>query len=178
MVYSIINFLYIIIYKEMQSPSVNQMQPPSVNVMQPPSQKYLDTVKLNELQAIYSKMKSSGNTRSSTPEPSYPPSANVINCANTSKPSDCVWYSPSSTDRSNPMQGMVCPKDKPDLCWMDTRANTKREFKCGACNIQTNSQTETCHISMKASSNRNTTGWESNMTTTFKNSCKNKWYNT
>ena len=162
----------------MQPPSVNNMQPPSVNNMQPPSQKYLDDLKLSILRAEYSKMKLSNNTKSSTPEPEYPPSANVINCANTKNPSDCIWYSPSSSDRSNPMINMVCPKNKPDLCWMDTRANDRRQFKCGACNIKTNSQTETCHISMKASANKNTTGWESNMTTTFKNSCKNKWYNT
>ena len=89
---------------------------------------------------------------------------------------DCIWYSPSTADRSNPNDSMVCPMEKPKLCWMDTTANSKRQFKCG--NV-CDSQTETCHISEKA--NEQNTGnkknglWEKPMTTTFNSSCKNKW---
>jgi hypothetical protein len=104
------------------------------------------------------------------------PSLPVIDCSKTDKPRDCIWYSISSSDRSNPIKDMICPADKPDMCWMDYSATTKREFKCGACNISTNSQTDSCHITMTANSKQDTKDWASNMTTSYSRNCRNKWF--
>jgi hypothetical protein len=108
------------------------------------------------------------------------PSGSTIDCTKTNIPSQCLWNSPSKNDRSNPMIGMVCPIDKTgmqqDMCWMDFSPNTPRQFKCGACNISNHSQTETCHITMTASANKDTSKWELNMTDTYSNRCKNKWF--
>jgi hypothetical protein len=116
------------------------------------------------------------STPSMTMPKSTSPSLPVIDCSKTDKPRDCPWYSISSSDRSNPIKDMICPADKPDMCWMDYSSTTKREFKCGACNISTNSQTDSCHITMTASANKNTSGWESNMTTSYIRKCRNKWF--
>ena len=100
-------------------------------------------------------------------------SSSIINCKETN---NCIWYSPSISDRSNPKNNMVCPSDKSDLCWMDTSANEKRQFKCGECNVNTNGQTDLCHISMTASRYKDTSNWSTNMTTGYNSSCKNKWF--
>jgi hypothetical protein len=121
---------------------------------------------------------------SMVPPPIMTPSLPTVDCTKTKNTKDCMWESPSSTDRSNPMSGMICPKDasgRPlDMCWLDTKSRSgppdPRKFKCGACNIARHSQTDSCHITMTASKNRDTTGWESNMTTNYSNACKNKWY--
>lgn len=103
-------------------------------------------------------------------------SSSIINCKETNSPNNCIWYSPSISDRSNPKNNMVCPSDKSDLCWMDTSANEKRQFKCGECNVNTNGQTDLCHISMTASRYKDTSNWSTNMTTGYNSSCKNKWF--
>jgi len=100
------------------------------------------------------------------------PSDTVINCINTSESSKCLWYSPSSSDRSNPNNNKICPSNK-DLCWRDTLSTKPREFKCGSCYL--NSQTDDCHISLIANKDQDTTIWESTMTTNFNSKCINNW---
>ena len=102
------------------------------------------------------------------------PSDNIINCLTTVESGLCKWYSPSSTDRSNPNNNSICPSNK-KLCWRDTTENNKREFKCGICDIGIHSQTNDCHISLTANNNQDTTNWETTMTTNYNKLCVNKW---
>ena len=102
------------------------------------------------------------------------PSDAIINCINTPVSSECKWYSPSHIDRSNPNNNHICPSNK-NLCWRDTIIFKPREFKCGLCPLDTNSQTDDCHISIIGNNNQDTSTWSTNMTTMYKPECKNKW---
>jgi hypothetical protein len=102
------------------------------------------------------------------------PSDTVINCLTTDVPSQCKWYSPSMEDRSNPNDNKICGSNK-NLCWRDTVENKPREFKCGSCPLDTNSQTDNCHISIIANSNQDTRTWSTNITTKYKTECMNIW---
>ena len=130
-------------------------------------------------QAEFNALMNQNNTSTSS-QINMSPSGPTVDCTKTNIPSQCLWYSPSKNDRSNPMDGMVCPMDETgvqqDMCWMDFSPNTVRKFKCGECDISNHSQTETCHITMTASANKDTSDWASNMNTKYSNSCKNKWY--
>ena len=112
------------------------------------------------------------NTNAFTPSSTI----STINCSMTAIPDECKWFSPSIFDRSDPNSNMLCPANM-DRCWNDPK-NKKigpREFRCGACDINTHSQTENCHISMVAHPNKDTTNWSTTMTNEFSEKCKNKW---
>ena len=106
-------------------------------------------------------------------ESMLPPNT-IINCIATPVSSQCKWYSPSANDRSNPNNNQICPSNK-SLCWRDTLSSKPREFKCGVCPLETNSQTDDCHISIVGNNNQDTSTWETNMTNVYSESCKNVW---
>ena len=109
-------------------------------------------------------------------EPSMSTNAsNVINCMTLGN--ECEWSSPASNDRSDPKSNMVCPSTKPIRIWKDkSDPNEKRVFRCTSSGTKTSDQTESCHISMLAPENTNTTNWKENKTITFNESCINTWY--
>ncbi len=102
------------------------------------------------------------------------PTDTLINCITTPESGLCKWYSPSSTDRSNPYNNSRCSSNK-KLCWRDTTENKPREFKCGMCDIETHSQTNDCHISLTANKDQDTTNWNTTMTTNYNKLCANSW---
>jgi hypothetical protein len=80
-------------------------------------------------------------------------------------------------DRSDPKSNMVCPATKSTRVWKDKPdSSEKRVFKCTSSTNNSSAQTESCHISMLAPANTNTSGWNANKTTTLTDACKGTWY--